>query len=129
MRIERKAKLLFLALMGAILGCSDSFLDSEDGPAPETINFPPLTIEEIENDFSELAIQTGINDFSLRISNNQSWDFRLIAPKLSGNELAPLFVDLHGGALSPRDDAHKGTACLIEPALEGMKAYVLSPKF
>lgn len=126
MRYQRKA-IVFLALIGCILGCGDSFLDSEDGPAPETINFPPLTVEEIEDDFSELTVNTGINDFSLHIANNQSWDFRLIAPELNADELVPLFVHLHGGALTPRDDAHKGTACLIEPAIEGMQAYILSP--
>ncbi len=127
MRNRQKAILLSMALIGCILGCSDSFLDSEVAPAPETINFPPLTIEEIESDFSELTINEGINDFSLPIANNQSWDFRLIAPALNDEELVPLFVNLHGGALTPRDDAHKGTACLIEPAIEGMKAYILSP--
>lgn len=127
MKYKVKNHLSFLVLFICVLGCSDSFLETEDGPAPETVNFPPLTIEEIENNFSKLSIKTGINDIALTISNNLTWDFRLISPEISDNELVPLFVNLHGGALTQRDDAHKNTACLIEPALEGTKAYILSP--
>lgn len=120
--------LLFLAYLGLlILGCSDGFLENKTVPIPETVEFPPLTLEEIEEEFAKLTIETGINDFSIRIANNQTWDFRIIAPEVSDNETVPLFVNLHGGALTLRADAHKGTACLIEPALEDTKAYILSP--
>lgn len=127
MRNKVKGTLSILALICCLLGCSDSFLESEIAPVPETIEFPTLTIEQIENAFSKLAVQTGVNDFSLPIANNQTWDFRLISPELTSTELVPLFVSLHGGARTRRDDAHMGTACLIEPALEGTKAYILSP--
>ncbi len=127
MKYRIKGALSILALIWCLVGCSDSFLDNETAPAPDTIEFPALTIEQIENDFSKLSVQTGVNDFSLTIANNQTWDFRLISPEISNNELVPLFVNLHGGALTPRDDAHKNTACLIEPALENTKAYILSP--
>ena len=102
-------------------------METEFAPALETIEFPPLTIEEIENDFSKLSIKMGINDFSLSIANNQTWDIRIISPEVTENELVPLFVNLHGGARTGIDDAHKWTACLIEPALEGTTAYILSP--
>lgn len=127
MKEKVKVTLLFFTLIYSFVGCSDSFLENEVAPPQETIEFPALTIEQIETAFSELSVQTGINDFSIRIANNQTWDFRLISPEITDNELVPLFVNLHGGALTPRDDAHKGTACLIEPALENTKAYILSP--
>ena len=127
MKYDIKVILLFLALLWGLTGCSDGFLETEIAPAPETVAFPPLTIEEIESDFAKLTIKTGINDFSLPIANNKTWDFRIISPEVTENELVPLFVNLHGGARTRRDDAHKGTSCLIEPALEGMKTYIISP--
>lgn len=127
MQYKVKSFITFLALLFIIVGCGDSFLETEYTPPIETIEFPDLTIEQIEDDFSKLLVQTGVNDFSLNIGNNQTWDFRIISPEITDDELVPLFVNLHGGALTPRDDAHKGTACLIEPALDDTKAYILSP--
>ena len=127
MKYKLKVTLSFLVLVWGIAGCSDGFLETENAPVLETIEFPPLTIEEIESDFSKLTVKTGINDFSLPIANNKAWNFRIISPEVTENELVPLFVSLHGSARTGYDDAHKWSGCLLEPALEGMKAYILSP--
>ncbi|MEX0288978.1 MAG: dienelactone hydrolase family protein [Flavobacteriaceae bacterium] len=115
---------IFVALLCS-LGCSDSFLENDTAPNAE--NTPQLNLEDIRKAFAALSFDTGINDFSLDVLHNKKWDFRLIVPETNAGEKLPLFVNLHGGALTPRPDAHKGTACLIEPALEDLKAYVLSP--
>lgn len=127
MKRDVKVVLYLLCFSLWLSGCSDSFLENDTAPPEESIEFPPLTIEEIESEFAKLTIETGINDFSIRIANNRRWSFRIIAPEVSENESLPLFVNLHGGALTPRTDAHQGTACLIEPALKDTKAYILSP--
>ncbi len=73
-----------------LVGCSS------DDPATETPK--DLTFEEVEKAFSELDVQTGINDFSLEVPGNLSWDFRVIAPDVSDGDKKPLFVHLHGAA-------------------------------
>tara|TARA_R110002167_G_scaffold115853_2_gene290474 strand:+ start:2278 stop:3093 length:816 start_codon:yes stop_codon:yes gene_type:complete len=105
-------------------GCSDSFLEPENDPI---LSVPGLEIEDVKKAFSELPFKVGVNDFKLDVLYNKKWDFRLIIPAITDNESAPLFVNLHGGALTPNPDAHKWTECFVEPALENTKAYVLSP--
>lgn len=74
-----------------------------------------------------LPFKVGVNDFKLDVLHNKKWEFRLVAPEITDNELVPLFVYLHGGALTINPNAHTQTNCLIEPALENTKAYILRP--
>ena len=128
MKIKLKITLSFLVLIFCLEGCSDSFLETT--PDSEVIdNTPQLDVVKANKDFSELPFQTGINDFELSVLFNKRWRFRLIIPELEENETAPLFVSLHGGALTPRPDGFRRGDCLLAPALEmeNTKAYILKP--
>ena len=116
---------LVLILVCLVGGCSNEFLDNDTREVAE--NTPQLDIEDVRAAFANLSFNPGINDYSLDVLYNKKWDFRLIVPESAGNEPLPLFVNLHGGVLTPRPDAHKGTACLIAPALDEMEAYIISP--
>lgn len=86
------------------------------------------TEEDVRNDFKNLSINTGINDFSLE-SNNENffWEFRIIAPEGASNtNKRPLIISLHGDA-TVRSDAYKATACLVQPGLDALNAYIISP--
>jgi len=128
MKNKVKVILSVFVLILFSLGCSDSFLEP---PTEETIidNTPQLDIEQARKDFAALSFETGANDFELNVLYNQKWVFRLMVPEIEDNELAPLFVDLHPGALTPRPTYHTFLNCSFRNALEenGMKAYVLSP--
>ncbi|NAS14039.1 dienelactone hydrolase family protein [Poritiphilus flavus] len=124
MRLKNGALLVYSILLLFLFGCSESFLETDDDPANV---IPELSIEDVNRAFSELSFNTGVNDFTLNVLHNQSWDFRVIVPEVEEGELLPLFVNLHGGVLTPDANAHKRTECLIEPALENTRAYVISP--
>lgn len=111
-------RFLFFALL--LVGCSDS--KDED---PVDIE---RTEEDVRNDFKNLIVNTGVNDFSLE-SNNENffWDFRIIAPDgASSSNKRPLIISLHGDATS-NSDAYKATACLVQPGVEDLNAYIISP--
>lgn len=110
----------FLLIWVAVLwvGCSDDATVAEN-PQKE------ITFQDVEKTFSELDIKFGINDFSLDVPGNLKWNFRVIAPN-AGGEKKPLFVHLHG-ASGGSADAHKATSCYMEPGLENIEAYVISP--
>ncbi|PCJ98376.1 MAG: hypothetical protein COA50_02410 [Flavobacteriaceae bacterium] len=104
------------------MGCSDTFLGTEEDPLAGT---PQLDIEEVKNAFSELPFKTGNNDFQLEVLHNKKWEFRMVVPEITNDELVPLFVYLHGGALTPNPSAHTQPNCLVDLVLENTKAYVL----
>lgn len=111
--------LFLLVPMVLLIGCSSS-----DSPAPIIPN--ELTFDDVDKAFSELDIKTGTNDFSLDVPGNLKWNFRIIAPDVSDGEKKPLFVHMHGAA-GGDPDAHKSTACYMEPGLENIEAFVISP--
>ncbi len=120
MKDNRTFRLLFfLAVTSLFMACgSDS-----NGEVEESTE---VTWEDVEKEFSELALVEGVNDFSLKVQNNQLWRIRAIVPSISNDGLKPLFVHLHG-ASGGNSDAHKSTDCYLEPALENLDAYVISP--
>lgn len=128
MKNRVKISLSLFALVLCSLGCSDSFLEP---PTEVTIieNTPQLDLEQARKDFSNLTFEVGANDFELNVLYNKKWVFRLMVPETADNELVPLFVDLHPGALTPRPTYHTFFNCSFRNALEenGMKAYILSP--
>ncbi|WP_425234516.1 prolyl oligopeptidase family serine peptidase [Ulvibacterium sp.] len=128
MGFKAKIILSFFAVILCSIACSDSFLETEQ---PEDVinNTPQLDIDAARKDFSELSFKTGVNDFELDVLFNKKWAFRLIVPEVEEDEKIPLFVDLHGGALTLRPDVHKRGSCTLGPALEntGTKAYTLIP--
>lgn len=88
------------------------------------------TAEDVKNDFSNLDIQPGINDFTLESTvAGFYWNFRIIAPEnASESNKRPLIIDLHGGASNVYADAHKVTnSCLAQPAFADLNAYIISP--
>ncbi|RKE92227.1 dienelactone hydrolase family protein [Ichthyenterobacterium magnum] len=111
---------LFIAVL--FFNCSGS---DDDGGTP--IN-PGRTEADVRVDFQNLVVNTGINDFTLE-SNNENffWDFRIIAPVgASSTNKRPLIISLHGDATTV-SEAYKATACLAEPGLDGLGAYIISP--
>ncbi len=118
--IEFKKLFVLTALALLIVGCSS---DSKDDP----IEMPKeLTFDDVEVAFSELTVNVGINDYSLKVPGNLTWDFRAIVPEDGDGEKKPLFVHLHGAAAG-NPNAHKSTSCFMEPGLENIEAYVISP--
>lgn len=111
-------RILFIALL--FVNCSDNKDDdSVDSNRTEA---------DVRADFSNLVINTGVNDFSLEsLSENFFWDFRVIAPSgASNSNKRPLIISLHGGS-TIISDLYKDTACLIQPGFEALDAYIISP--
>ncbi|RKN83569.1 dienelactone hydrolase family protein [Ulvibacterium marinum] len=127
MGFKAKIILSFFAVILCSVACSDSFLETNQEPAMEPTS--ELDVEKANKDFSELPFKTGINDFEISVLFNQRWRFRLNVPEVTDDELVPLFINLHGGALTPRPDGFRRGDCLLGPALEtkNIKAYILSP--
>ena len=117
-----KSKLIpfcYLLLIIAIIPACDG----DDDPAPEP---QPRTYQDLESDFEAIDITSGIVDVSLQATDNLFWDVRIIPATISGNEKVPLVIALHG-ASGGSPDAHKSTACYVEPGLEELNAYIISP--
>lgn len=118
--IVLKKLFVFNALALLLFGCSsDDKNDSIETPKE-------LTFDDVEVAFSELVVNVGINDYSLEVPGNLTWDFRAIVPDDGDGAKKPLFVHLHGAA-SGDPNAHKSTSCYMEPGLENIEAYVISP--
>ncbi len=118
MHINFRLNCLFLLTISlAFLACSN-----DDEPNPE----PNYTYEDLENAFAAIDISPGIEDVTLQATNDIWWDFRAIAPEVNGSEKRPLIIALHG-AYGGNTEAHKATACYIEPGLEELDAFIISP--
>lgn len=128
MKHKIKRVLSFFVLLAYIVGCSETFLES---PQESTIieNTPQLDLVRAKKEFSEFSFEAGDNDFELNVLYNKKWAFRLTVPELADGELVPLFINLHGSALTQNSNSHKWGDCMIGPSLEetNMKAYILSP--
>lgn len=118
MKIIRYSIFLFLILNLICCGGSDN--DSM---------LTTRTVDDVKNDFQNLNIQEGINDFILESNvTGVFWNFRIIAPSdASEANKRPLILSLHGGASTIMPEANKSTGCLIEPAFESLNAYIISP--
>jgi predicted peptidase len=87
------------------------------------------TVEDVIEDFSSLQFNEGINDIEMEGSfSNVVWRFRVIVPE-GASELnkRPLIVCLHGAATTIDPQLHTYTACLEEPGLAALDAYLLCP--
>ncbi len=84
---------------------------------------PPVrTIQDVEEDFSNIDISEGTHDESLEFLLNKFWNFRVIAPQTVEGESYPLVIHLHG-ASGGNPDAHKSTECYVEPGFENIDAF------
>ncbi len=95
---------------------------SDDMPEPQ----PARTFADVEADFQAIDLSPGIHDISLEIVNGVFFNFRVIAPERATGEKRPMILALHG-ASGGAPDAHKNTDCYIEPGLEILDAFILSP--
>lgn len=110
-----KIKLIIICFSVFVMNCSN---DSSD----DTTN---RTYDDVRTDFQNLNLSVGINDVSLLNTGNFLWDFRVIMPNnSSGNR--PLIIALHGFS-GDNTDAHKATACYIEPGYASLDAIIISP--
>lgn len=84
------------------------------------------TFDDVERDFAALDLSPGIHDFSLEMLDGDSYEFRVIAPVRAAGEKRPMVLSLHG-ASGGNPEAYKATACLVEPGLASLNAFILSP--
>lgn len=84
------------------------------------------TYEDLVNDFKAIDISDGIIDVELRATSTITWSVRIISPGITEGEKYPLVVTLHGAAAG-NPNAHKSTACLVEPGLADLGAIIISP--
>ena len=89
------------------------------------VPLPVRSFADVETDFQALDLSAGIHDVSLEITGGVYYDFRVIAPERTAEENRPLVIAFHGASVST--DAHKNTACYVEPGLEVLDAFILSP--
>jgi predicted peptidase len=116
-----RIRIALLFILVTLCGCSK---DEED----DITIVDSRTIEEVIEDFKNLNIQPGINDISMESMNSGVfWDFRVIAPAdASETNKRPLVMALHG-ASGGSPTAHQNTSCYIEPGLEELNAFIISP--
>ena len=90
---------------------------------------PTRTSDDVREDFQNLTINSGINDLTLESAYlGDFWNFRIIAPAgASATNKKPLIISLHGGATNVSQTIHQSTGCLVEPGLENVDAYIISP--
>lgn len=118
----RAIKLLLVIITNALLlnGCDEQ---------QDDILIAEWTWEDTAISFEDIDITPGTTtDVILEIPDPPyEYSFRVITPKMidevNGN---PLVLSLHGGVGGAGREAHKSTQC-IEPALESIHAFVLSP--
>lgn len=118
----RAIKLLLVIIINTFLlnGC-----DEQQRPIPKA----KWTWKNTDRSFKDIDIAAGsTTDVILKIPDPPyEYAFRVITPKLidevNGN---PLVLSLHGGVGGASREAHKSTQC-IEPALERINAFVISP--
>lgn len=84
------------------------------------------TFDDVEEDFSVIPLSSGVQDVALELTEGVFWHFRMVPPSVLTSSLQPLVLALHG-ASGGDNGAHLGTECLIEPGLESINAYILSP--
>ena len=114
--------LLVMVCLATFFGCG-----TEEG-GEDIIIADARTIDDVNEDFSNLVIQPGINDISLEsLVSGVFWNFRVIAPEdASESNKRPLVMALHG-ASGGSATAHQNTSCYVEPGLEAMDAFIISP--
>lgn len=107
--------LFLISSLSIVIACS------KDDDQPEG----PRTFDDVEADFQAIDLSPGIEDIELELPDGEIYKFRVISPERSNNERRPFILALHGASSSP--DAHKNTACYVEPGLESLDAFILSP--
>ncbi len=122
--------LLVMSIFLLLISCGGG----DDGPSPDPDPDPdpdpePRNTQDVIDDFNKLTFNVGINDLKLEtLVEGQFWNFRMIVPEgATASNKMPLVVRLHGAAQSGSVSAHQSTACLVEPAFEGMNVFILSP--
>lgn len=110
-----KIKFLLVCFSMFLLNCSN------DGSE----NSSNRTYDDVKQDFQNLNLTTGINDVALINTSNSVWNFRVILPE-NPTENRPLIIALHGFS-GDNTDAHKTTACYIEPGYASLNAIIISP--
>ena len=114
-----KSKLKFVIILFSIflINCNKENADS----------VAPRSYDDLRADFQNLNLTTGINDVSLLNTLNFIWNFRVIMPNVdTTNNDRPLIIALHGFS-GDNTDAHKTTACYIEPGYASLNAIIISP--
>lgn len=113
--------IFIVLLLTFFTACSDD--NSTDVPTNTA-----RTAEDVRSDFQKLEINPGINDLRLEsLEEGVFWNFRVIAPtNNSPSNLRPLVLALHG-ASGGSPTAHLNTDCYVEPGLEALDAFIISP--
>ncbi len=121
--------LSFVFLLIFFTNCGGSDDDNVAGGTVVPLPTEIRTADEVRADFKNLTFNEGINDIRLEsIVKGFYWNFRVIVPVgASETNKRPMIVSLHGGATGNSPDIHKTTACLVEPGVATLNAYILSP--
>lgn len=106
----------------AALFCALFLAACSKDPAPPAVR----TIENVREDFAHLDISPGIHDVQLEFLDSKVWNFRIIAPAVAPGTAKPLIFHLHG-ASGGDPNAHKQTDCYVEPGLQDLDAFIISP--
>jgi predicted peptidase len=112
--MQRQAIFIIYVLAVSMLSCSTP-------EAPKEI-----TLEDIEKAFQAIDLNSGIQDVTIPINAEFSWNFRVIPPATLEANGNPLVLTFHG-ASGGNPDAHKSTACYVEPGMEYLNAFIISP--
>ncbi|MBK8611178.1 MAG: dienelactone hydrolase family protein [Chitinophagaceae bacterium] len=115
--MKNLSKIIFPIVMGCVLVFASCKKDDSSSSR---------TFEDVERDFNALDLSPGIHDITLAMLDGDSYKFRVIAPVRAAGEKRPFVLNLHG-ASGGNQEAYKATACLVEPGLAGLNAFIISP--
>ena len=119
----KKSAFFYLSIFTLIVLSISNCKKDDDTP-----DLPPVrTIEDVQTDFSALDISAGVHDETFEFLNGRTWNFRTVAPQVSGTQTYPLIIHLHGSAQSGAADAHKSTDCYVEPGFDNQDVFIISP--
>lgn len=82
--------------------------------------------DDIRQTFSELDIQSGVNDFTIEAYSDIFWTFRIIAPQNLSGTGKSCVIALHDEPVEAMT-AHQNTDCYVEPGFEDLEGYIISP--
>ena len=86
----------------------------------------PRTAADVENDFKAIEVKPGTQDITLKITEEISYNFRVIFPDVDLSDKWPMMLTLHGYSAGD-PDAHTYTDCYVEPGLADLDMIIISP--
>ena len=83
------------------------------------------TDNTLDVDFQNIDLSKGDQEVELKADKGTNWTFKLDVPDMDEDEKRPLVIALHW---SGEEDAYEEfNSCLIEPGLEKLRAFIITP--